>query len=344
MNKSVLLSDVERFASSFPMIEPLRHKTFLITGATGLIGTVMTRCLLELSRQHHLDIRVIAIVRNVEKARLLFADVFDQIIFYELQLFQITKESITHRADYVVHLASPTASKYFVTNPVETLRTSFEGVVSMLEYARQSEVLGMVYVSSLEVYGVNENDEWIDEDFQGYVNPTEVRSSYNIGKRASECLCCSYEQEYNVPVVIARLTQTFGAGVSESENRVFAQFAHNIIRGKDIELHTEGISAKPYCYTTDAVSAIIYLLVNGTRGTVYNVANKSTYISIRDMAMFVRQHFNPDIKVTHVPCSADAGYAPSTRLRLDTSKLESLGWRPQYDLEAMFRNLINYLK
>ena len=69
------------------------------------------------------------------------------------------------------------------------------------DYSKQAEVKGMVYASSLEVYGSNHTDEWISEDFQGYVSPTEVRSSYNMGKRASECMCHSYAKEYNVYIL-----------------------------------------------------------------------------------------------------------------------------------------------
>ena len=343
MNNNILKEDVQKFAEQFELAGQLRNKTFLITGATGLIGSVMIKCLLELSRQKQLGIKVIAVIRNIEKARLVFADEYTQIDFRQLELTGITTERIRDAVDYIIHLASPTASKYFVEHPVETLRTAIEGTTAVLEYAKSTGVKGMVYASSLEAYGSNPTDDWIKEDFQGYVNPTEVRSSYNMGKRACECLCHAYAVEYDVPVMIARFTQVFGAGISEQENRVFAQFARSVIYGKDIEIHTQGFSAKPYCYTTDAVSAILYVLLKGQRGTAYNVANKDTYISIRDMATFVRDIFNKKISVVVAP-KDNQGYAPQTKLRLNTDKLELLGWLPQYDLRQMFDRLLNYLK
>ena len=245
--------------------------------------------------------------------------------------------------DYIVHLASPTASKFFVEHPVETLRTAIEGTTTVLEYARETKVKGVVYASSLETYGSNQTDEWIKEDYQGYVNPTEVRSSYNIGKRDCECLCHSYAKECDVNVMIARLTQTFGAGISDNENRVFAQFARSAIINENIILHTEGKSAKQYCYTTDAVGALLYLLLKGEKGEAYNIANKMSYISIRDMAQMVRDEFNPNIKVLF-NVSNHMGYAPDTKLRLDTNKIESLGWKPKYDLKKMYERTLSYLK
>ena len=86
MNNHILIEDVQRFAEHFELWEQLRGKTFLITGATGLIGSVMVKCLLELNRQRSLDIKVIAVVRNLDKAHHVFADEFNQIDFRQLEL------------------------------------------------------------------------------------------------------------------------------------------------------------------------------------------------------------------------------------------------------------------
>lgn len=342
MNKQILIDDANAFAESFELSESLRGKTFLITGATGLIGSVMIKCLLALNRNEKLGIRVIAVVRSLDKAKSVFADEFSDIDFKNLNLNEISVSSIGTDIDYIVHLASPTASKYFVEHPVETLRTAFEGTTSVLEYAKNADVKGMVYASSLEVYGSNDTDEWLDEIFQGYVNPVEARSSYNMGKRASECLCHAYAKELGVQAKVARLTQTLGAGISENDNRVFAQFARSVIKGEDIVLHTKGESARPYCYTTDCVSAILYILLKGKSGEAYNVANPDTYISIRTLAEFMKQHFNPLINV-RLDLSVDMGYAPVTKLRLSIKKISDLGWQPQYGLKDMFEKLIRYM-
>lgn len=343
MNKEILREDVEAFARSFELYESLRNKTFLITGATGLIGSVMVKCLVALNRQYELGIRILAVVRNLKKAEFLFADEWTDMDVRQLELNEINGETIDCAVDYIVHLASPTASKFFVEHPVETLQTIFVGTCSVLEYAKSAPINGMVYASSLEVYGTNQSDDLLDEDFQGYVNPLEIRSSYNLGKRVAECLCQSYAVEYGVPVMTARMTQTFGAGVEYEDNRVFAQFARCAIENKDIELHTTGETCRMYCYTTDVVSALLYLLVKGKVGKAYNVANKDTYISIRDMAELVRMHFCPQIAVKIVK-KDNQGYAPITKLRLETRNIETLGWHPQYNLIEMFSRLITYLK
>ena len=343
MDKDILRKDVERFARSFALYESFRDKTFLITGSTGLIGSVLIKCLVALNKRYNLEFHIVAVVRDKSKAERLFTEEKSNIDIRQLELNEISRESIGTRVDYIIHLASPTASKFFLEKPVETLQTIIGGTWSVLDYARQININGIVYASSLESYGVNDNDEWITEDFQGYIDPLEIRSAYSLGKRTAECLCKSYAEEYKIPIMIARLTQTFGAGISEGEQRVFAQFARKVVEKDDIELHTDGLSAKPYCYTTDAVSAILYLLIRGEKGKTYNVANKDTYISIHDMAEFVRTHFCPHISV-RIVMKENQGYAPVTKLRLDTTKIENLGWHPQYDLQGMFSRLIAYLR
>lgn len=343
MNHHILKEDVRLFAEHFELWEQLRGKSFLVTGATGLIGSVLIKCLLELNRLRGLGLKVVAVIRDEEKARRVFGEGSSQMEFRQIPLENIRQDTINADVDFIVHLASPTASKYFVEHPVETLTTAVGGTEAVLEYAKSENVEAMVYASSLEVYGSNHTDEWIGEEFQGYVNPTEVRSSYNIGKRACECLCHSYAEEYGVNVSIARMTQTFGAGVKYNDNRVFAQFSRKAIENEDIELHTSGDTCRMYCYTTDAVSAMLYLLIKGEKGEAYNIANKESYISIRDMARLVRDEFNPNIRVV-VSLKENQGYAPETKLKLDTAKIESLGWQPKVDLKNMFGRLIDSLK
>lgn len=182
----------------------------------------------------------------------------------------------------------------------------------------------------------------ITEDKLGYVDPKSPRSSYPMGKRAAEFACVSYAKEYGVPVKIARLTQTFGAGISKSEKRVFAQFARAAIIGEDVVLKSSGKSSKPYCYTIDTASGILTMLIKGTNGEAYNVSNDETYISINDMAGFVKTNFNSKINIIH-DYDPNSGYAPDTLLHLTSDKLQSLGWKPKYGLKEMYSRLISYL-
>ena len=342
MNYRILEEDVQQFGEHFELREQLRGKTFLITGATGLIGSVMIKCLGELNRKNGLNIKVVAPIRDMEKARKIFGGDFNAIDFVQLPLTQICRGTIGQGVDYIIHLASPTNGKYMESHPVETFGLAYESTKNLLEYARLEKCEGFVYVSSLEYFGQILEDKMVKEDEQGYIDANSPRSSYPLGKRAAEYLCYSYAYEYGVPAKVARLTQTFGAGVSTDDNRVFAQFARSVISEQDIILHTTGESAKPYCYTMDAVSAILYILLKGKNGEAYNVANEETYITIKGMAEYLKEHFNPAINV-RVELNNNMGYAPVTKLRLSSQKLIDLGWQPRFGLKEMFERLIKFL-
>lgn len=336
---NVLKDDIDTFVSVFSLADRLQDASFLITGGTGLIGSILTHCLLALNRNVHVTLPV----RNVEKALAMYESTEQKnltIIATDLIPFL---DNLKAPYDYIIHCASPTAGAYMEAHPAETYTLAIESTRLLLEYMRRSCIGSMVYVSSLEYYGQNMDDSLIRENFLGYVDTTSPRSSYPLGKRAAEYLCTAYVEEYAVPVKIARLTQTFGAGISADDNRVFAQFAKSINRGEDIVLHTTGLSAKPYCYTIDCVSAILYILLYGEKGEAYNVANESTYISIRDMAYFLRDNFSPNIDVRLEPHD-NVGYAPITKLHLSTEKLRHLGWEPHYNLEQMYSRLLESIK
>lgn len=343
MNNQVLKEDIRLFAEHFELWEQLRGKSFLITGATGLIGAVMIKCLVELNRKYRLDATLIAVVRDMDKARNIFGSDFEAIVFIQRPLMQICPETIGQNINYIIHLASPTNGKYMERYPVETFSLAFESTKSLLDYARLKRCEGIVYVSSLEYYGQIFEEEIVTEDVQGFIDRNSPRSSYPLGKRAAEYLCYSYAYEYGVSAKMARLTQTFGAGVSSTDDRVFAQFARSVASEQDIVLHTSGESAKPYCYTTDAVSAILYILLKGGKGEAYNVANEETYISIKGMAEYLKDHFNPNINV-RIELKDGMGYAPTTKLKLNTEKLKSLGWTPRYGLKEMFGRLLESMK
>lgn len=322
-------------------------KTFLITGATGLIGSQLCKVLLKCNQLFDADLTVVAYLRNPEKADRLFEGYRDKHLVYLLGDLSL---SLTYDGpiDYIVHGASVTGSKDFVNQPVDTILTAVDGTNSVLQFAKEKEIKKMVYLSSLEVYGTPDGSkDTISESDYGYIDPLSVRSSYSEGKRMVENLCASYASQYRVPVCMARLSQTFGAGVEYTDGRVFAEFARCAIEGKDIILHTDGSTIRTYCYTSDAVSAILTLLESGTPGEAYNVTNMQTACSIREMAELVAGLYpeqNISVKIEIPKDLAAFGYNPQMVIRLNAEKLLALGWNPSVDLPTMFRRTIESMR
>ncbi|MCD7735533.1 MAG: NAD-dependent epimerase/dehydratase family protein [Lachnospiraceae bacterium] len=345
---AVLQEDLERIAESEIIDwEMLRGKRVLVTGATGLLGSLAARALVCASVSRSLDIRVAALVRNPRKGKTVLGAFMEDGL--ELVVGDILAPlTVDGPVDYILHGASMTASKDFVDRPVETISTTMRGTEHLLELARQKQVKGMVYLSSMEVYGIVGNAPGggaakVRETDYGYIDPLVVRSSYSEGKRMAEGLCAAYAHEYQVPVKTARLAQTFGAGIPGTENRVFAQFARSIMKGEDIVLHTDGSKAHCYCYTTDAVLGLLTVLLRGENGEAYNLSNEETYGTIREMAEMLIQNYpqSGSKLVFDIPEDANQyGYAPTSQMLICSEKAHGLGWKAQVALPEMFERLM----
>lgn len=322
------------------------NKTILVTGATGLIGSLAVKAMLKANDKYCLDISVIALARSESKAKDVFKEQFNnknlKFVYQDIVEPILVNEGV----NFIIHTANSTVSKYFITNPVETMDSIYTGSRNILEFAKDKKVQGLVYLSSMEVFGSTDpSKEIIEEKDLGYVDLASVRSCYPEGKRLVENMCKCYQEEYGVPVKIARLSQTFGAGISKEENRVFAQFARSAINKTDIVLHTKGDSVGNYCYTADALKAIFLLLVDGIDGEAYTVVNESTATTIADMAKMVAKELaNNEIKVVFdIPEGNTFGYAAKTTMKLSSKKLQSLGWKPTIDLKEMYLRMLESL-
>lgn len=317
------------------------NSKILVTGATGLVGSAIVKKLLEQGNN-----KVVALVRNSEKAEKIFAD-------YETDNLEIMISDIcdlkpeTVGVDYIIHAASQTSSKAFVNQPVETINTAIKGTTAILEFARVNPVKSFVYLSSMEVYGLPVTDEKVYEDHSTNLDTMAVRSCYPESKRMCENICVSYFSEYDVPVKIVRLTQTFGPGVAYNDGRVFAEFARCAIEGRDIVLKTKGETKRNYLYLEDAVDAILAVLLKGENGNAYNAANEGTYCSIYEMAKLVAEKCSNkkiSVIIEENEDIAKLGYAPTLKMNLSTEKLKRLGWKAKVGLSDMFEIMIQDMR
>ena len=214
--------------------------------------------------------------------------------------------------------------------PVETIKTAVMGTMNLLELALENKVQGFVYLSSMEVYGYPEKGHKVTEDEIGKLHPLNVRNCYPVGKLQCESMCASYASEYKLPVMIARLTQTFGFGTDKDDKRVVAEFAKCASEKRDIVLKTKGETERSYLHVSDAASAILTIMLKGASGEAYNVADEESYISIADMAEKVAKAAG--IKVTYdLSGTSNNIYLNTLYMDLDTTRLKSLGWESCFD-------------
>ena len=326
----------------------LKNSSILITGATGMIGQNIVSYISNLNAKEHAHIRIILHGRNEEKMNRLYKAYMDDSLIKTV-VCDVRDLTYAEEVDYIIHTASITGgSRQHLEFPLRTLEVAIDGSRRMLELALEKKCKGIVLLSSLEVYGfTGTTGKSIKENDGGYIDTMNPRSSYSEGKRISECLFTAYAKQYGLRAMVARLTASFGKGVSSTDNRVFAQFARSVLSGENIVLKSTGETVRNYCDALDVASALLTILTCGEAGQAYNVANMDTEISIKELARaFINAY--PDSETTLVfdlkEDVTNLGYNPTMRNVLDATKLIELGWKPKYSIEDMIRHLVESLR
>lgn len=336
--------DIIDFCTPELLLNKLQNKTFLITGASGMVGSYFIYTLLKLNELYGANVNIVAVVRNENK--------LDEYIKNNPSVNIINQDiikpiNVDYSIDYVVHAASPASPKIMSEQPVETNFANTIGTANTLLLALDKKAKGYLFVSSREIYGEpNPGQEFFTEDGPlGQVNPLVPRNGYAEGKKAAENMCSSFKEEYGLNTKIVRLAHTYGPGMSIYDGRVQADFLNNIIHNQDIVLKSDGSSIRSYTYISDAIKGMFLILLN-SNDLVYNIADENSKTSIRELAeILVNIDPSKNLKlVFDIPENAPKGTASFTAGILSTKKIrEELNWFPKYNIKDGFARTINHL-
>lgn len=304
----------------------LVNKTIALSGATGMILSYLIDALLI---DKTLKVKLIALVRDLDraKARFEYFKEDSRLTFMEHGLASAIECS--DAVDYVIHGASTTDPKQYHDAPVETMLINFTGAYHLLQLAKDKKARFLL-LSSTEVYGIVP-EKPIQESDLGYLNLLDPRSSYNEAKRATETLCASFHQEYQVDYVIARLSRTFGPTMKLGDTKALSQFIQNAIDKKPIVLKSAGLQTFSYLYVFDAVSALLLLLQSGRTQEAYNVANPEVH-RLLDLAHLVGRIAKVPVTST-VDTEKGLSYSKAQYAIQDITKIIGLGFRATISIE-----------
>lgn len=332
----------------FPHWDKLNGKSIFISGATGMIGSFLVDAIM-LRNESLADgarSRVIAAARNRKAAEERFRRwlPYHEFTFLAHDIARPVPRLEIY-PDYLIHGASTADPLAYVSEPINAILANVLGTCHMLEVAAKKPGSRFLLLSSVEIYGENRGDtEYFKEDYCGYLNCNTLRAGYPEGKRASEAMCQAYIYQYGTDAVIIRLPRSYGPTMRVSDSKASAQFIKNGLEGKDIVLKSEGNQHLSYAYIADVVQGMLWVLLRGKTGEVYNLGDPQSDIRLKELAEMIAKYAQTKV-VFESPCEQERkGFSTATTALLDGKKLKNLGWKPQYTIKRGICETIDILR
>ena len=335
---------VKASLNSIVNVEKLKNSSILITGSTGLICSSIIDELLVLNELFDYNIRIYACARSQNSINKRFERYKDNKNLIYIQYDAKENIDFNVKVDYVIHGASNASPELYVKEPVETMLSNIFGMKNLLEFSKNNTVKSLVYISSSEVYGIKENVKPYVEDEYGYIDILNVRSSYSSSKRATETLCISYANEYDLDVKIVRPGHIYGPSAKETDRRISSSFLRDALRGENLVMKSAGEQIRSYCHSLDCASAILTVLLSGRSGEAYNISNKNSIITIKEMAEIISRIANVEL-ILQLPNDLEIKQQnPMNNSSLNSYKLETLGWKGIFTAEEGFKETYSVLE
>lgn len=257
--------------------------------------------------------------------------------------FELLRHDVTFplyvEVDQIYNLACPASPVHYQFDPVQTTKTSVHGAINMLGLARRTKAR-ILQASTSEVYG-DPSVHPQREDYWGNVNPIGPRSCYDEGKRCAEALFFDYRRQYNMPIKVARIFNTYGPRMACNDGRVVSNFIVQALRGEDITIYGQGEQTRSFCYVDDLIRGLAALMdsEDGFTGPV-NLGNPAEF-SILELAESVLRLTRSKSRVRFEALPPDD---PRQR-RPDISLAKrQLSWEPQVPLEDGLKETIAYFR
>ena len=343
--KSLYLEDLNYITTRRLPWEDLNGSRILITGATGLIGSVIVDSLMFRNQLYSSKISISALSRNEKYGNSRFHH------HRNSPLFSFITHDINNPLpengdyDYIIHAASNTHPVVYASDPIGTITTNVIGTYNILNYAAKHNTKRFVFLSTVEIYGENTGDaEKFDELSMGYIDCNTLRAGYPESKRTCEALCNAFIYNYRLDVVIPRLCRIYGPSMFDDDSKVISQFIKNAISGNDIILKSHGDQFYSFCFSTDAVSAIMYIMMLGETGVAYNVSDSRSDITLKELAGEVAAISGVQVKYEPPDEVESTGYSKVTKALLDSTRLNELGWTAQDSIQSGLTKTLSLLR
>lgn len=302
-------------------------KRVLVTGATGLVGSWLTKRLVDLGA------RVVVLVRDLDpQSELLRSGTLNRVSVVQgrLEHYADVERAISeHDVDTVFHLGAQTIVGTALRSPLATFEANIRGTYHLLDACRVHAKLvkRVLIASSDKAYG--------DSAVLPYTEdmPVNGKHPYDVSKSVTDLLATTYHHTYGLPVVTARCGNIYGGG-DLNWSRIVPGTVRSLLRGERPIVRSDGTLTRDYVYVEDAVDA--YLLMaeraedDGVRGEIFNFGPDAPRNVLAVIASIQKVMGRPDLD----PVILNEARAEIQDQYLNSEKAERLlGWRPRYEFE-----------
>ncbi len=295
----------------------------LVTGGAGFIGSNFVRYALA----SHPDWRVTTLDKLTYAGRLEnLKDVMDhprhEFIQGDVADPSVASPLVTD-SDLVVHFAAETHVDRSIMSAGEFITTDVYGTFVLLEAARQATRLRrFVQISTDEVYGS------VAEGSSRETDELRPRNPYSASKAGADRLAYSYWATYQVPVIITRASNNYGP--NQFPEKVIPLFITNAVDDIPLPLYGDGLNERDWLHVLDHCRALDRAIEAGTSGEVYNIGGGNHVRNIDLTTRILQILGKPESLIR--PVADRPGH--DRRYSLDTTKIQSLGWRPQVAFDS----------
>jgi dTDP-glucose 4,6-dehydratase len=232
--------------------------------------------------------------------------------------------------DVVVNFAAESHVDRSIKGAEPFVSTNVQGTQVLLDAALDAGIDRFLQVSTDEVYGEIEVGEFSEDD------PLDPRNPYSATKAGADLLARSYYTTHDLPVVITRSSNNFGP--RQHPEKLIPKFLTNTAEGKSLPVYGDGTNVREWIYVEDNCRALLTVLEEGEIGEVYNVGSGIEKQNIEVTKAIVEAVGASEDLIEFV--EDRAGH--DQRYALDTTKIESLGWEPQWSFEDGLDATVEY--
>jgi UDP-glucose 4-epimerase len=321
------------------LAEPFRGRRALVTGGLGFIGSNLARALVAAGT----DVTLIdSLVPEYGGNRHNIAGIEDAL---HVNISDVRDEhSLRHLVqgqDVIFNLAGQTSHLDSMLDPYTDLEINCRSQLSILEACRHGNPEAtIVFASTRQIYG---RPQRLPVDEEHPIAPVDVNG---INKTAGEWYHLLYGEVYGLPVVVLRLTNTYGPRmrVRDARQTFLGVWVKLLLTGEPLAVFGDGLQRRDFNYVDDAVSAFLLAASRPeARGRVYNLGG-AEQISLRDLGDLLVS-LNGEGRVELVPFPGDRRAIDIGDYFADWSRIErELGWRPRVDLREGLQRTLDFYR